>query len=161
MEAPPGWYADPQTPGAQRWWDGSRWSEHVQAPQPFAAGHAYAVADRDAHQWAMFAHLSALLAAIVGLSFLGPLVIYLVKKDEHPFAADQAREALNFNLSVLIYGVVLGIATFVLSLVLIGLLLIPVLIALGIAWIVLTIVAAVKANNGEAYRYPLTLRLVS
>ena len=98
---------------------------------------------------------------MIGLSFVGPLIVYLVKKDAHPFVADQGREALNFNLSVLIYSVVGVIATFILVFILIGLLLIPVLIAMGIAWLVFVIIAAVKANQGETYRYPLTIRMVS
>ena len=72
-----------------------------------------------------------------------------------------AREALNFNLSVFLYLIVGGIAAVVLTLILIGLLLFPVLVAIVIAWIVLTIIAAVKANGGESYRYPLTIRFVS
>jgi uncharacterized Tic20 family protein len=77
-----------------------------------------------------------------------------MKRDEHPFVAMHAREALNFNLSVLLYIVVAGL----LSLLLIG---IPLLIAVGIAWFVLTIVAAVKASNGEEYHYPFAIRFVS
>jgi uncharacterized protein len=102
----------------------------------------------------MIAHLSALAGLVIGLNWLGPLIVYLVKKDEHPFIADQSREALNFNLSVFIYIIISAI----LIIVVIGFVLLPVI---AIAWLVLTIVAAVRANNGEAYRYPLTLRLVS
>lgn len=172
---PAGWYPDPEVPGRRRYWDGGRWTDHVDPPSPpppapgpsgaAQAGPGVPVAqptsDADARQWALFAHLSALLALLIGLPFLGPLVIYLVKKDDHPFIADQAREALNFNLSVFIYGVVGFIAMLVLFIVVIGVLLIPVLIALGIGWLVFVIIAAVKANSGETYRYPLTIRMVS
>ena len=72
-----------------------------------------------------------------------------------------AAEALNFNLSVTLYGLVAGFITVILIIFVVGLLLIPVLIAAGIAWVVLVIIAALKANNGEDYRYPLTIRFVS
>jgi uncharacterized protein len=113
-----------------------------------------AAADTNARQWAMIAHLSALAGLVIGLNWLGPLIVYLVKKDEHPFIADQSREALNFNLSVFIYL----IASAILIILVIGILLLP---AVAIAWLILTIIAAVRANNGEPYRYPLTIRLVS
>jgi uncharacterized Tic20 family protein len=103
----------------------------------------------------MIAHLSALVGLIAGgLIFLGPLIVYLVKKDEHPFIADQSREALNFNLSVFLYI----IASAILIIVVIGIIMLPVV---AIAWLVLTIMAAVRANNGESYRYPATIRLVT
>jgi uncharacterized protein len=154
----PGWYPDPSVPGAQRWWDGTRWTEHSSAPQPAPVQRPTAQQSR---QWALFAHLSAFAGLLIGLNFLGPLIIYLVKKNEDPFVADHAREALNFNLSVFLYLLVGGITAVVLTLVLIGILLFPVLFAIAIAWIVLTIVAAVKANGGEPYRYPATIRFVS
>jgi uncharacterized Tic20 family protein len=122
------------------------------SPQP--AGQAPGVADANARQWAMLAHLSALAGLIIGLNWLGPLIIYLVKKDEHPFIADQSREALNFNISVFIYFIVSAI----LIIVVIGILLLP---AIGVAWVVLTVIATIRANNGEAYRYPLSIRFVS
>jgi hypothetical protein len=111
-------------------------------------------ADANARQWAMIAHLSALAGLVIGLNWLGPLIVYLVKKDEHPFIADQSREALNFNLSVFIYIIVSA----VLILLVVGIFLLPVV---AVAWLVLTIIAAMRANNGEQYRYPLTIRMVT
>jgi uncharacterized protein len=154
----PGWYPDPSAPGAQRWWDGTRWTEHSSAPQPAPVQRPTVQQSR---QWALFAHLSAFAGLLIGLNFLGPMIIYLVKRNEDPYVADHAREALNFNLSVFLYLLVGGIAAVILTLVLIGLLLFPFLFAIAIAWIVLTIIAAIKANNGEPYRYPLTIRFVS
>jgi len=116
-------------------------------------------------QWALFAHLSVLLGGLVSSAFggwgyfIGPLVIWLIKKDTLPFVADQAKEALNFAITVSIIFVVLWILT-VVTLGIGMLLTVPVMFIVGIAALVFTIIAAVKANNGEAYRYPLTLRLV-
>lgn len=116
-------------------------------------------------QWAMFAHLSALLGAIVTGHmfawgcFIGPLVIWLIKKDTLPFVNDQAKEALNFNITLAIVGLallVLTIITFGLGL----LLAVPIGVIVGIGWLVFTIIAAIKANEGEAYRYPIALRLI-
>lgn len=104
--------------------------------------------------WMSAAHWSALVAAFVALAFLGPLVVMLTKGNESPRVRQHAVESLNFQLSVLIYGVV----SFVLVFVLVGILM---LIALGILWLVCTIMGALKANNGEDYRYPLTIRMVS
>ncbi|MDX1660094.1 MAG: DUF4870 domain-containing protein [Nitriliruptorales bacterium] len=102
----------------------------------------------------MGAHLSAFVGAWLAIAFVGPLVVWLVKRDEDPFVAEHAKEALNFNLTFLIALVVSVILMFVL----IGFVLIAIV---AIAWIILTIVAAVKANNGEHYRYPMTIRFIS
>ncbi|WP_242691253.1 DUF4870 domain-containing protein [Lysobacter enzymogenes] len=109
---------------------------------------------QDEKTWGMLAHLSTLVGLIVPFgTILGPLVVWLIKKDTMPFVADQGKEALNFNITVIIGMIIGGILT----LVLIGVL---VMIAVGIAWLVLTIMAALAANKGETYRYPFTLRLV-
>ena len=112
--------------------------------------------DDEARQWAMFCHLSALLGSLVlapGFgSVIGPLVVWLVKKST-PFVDDQGCEALNFNISMLIWGLIAGLLCFVL----IGFVLLPVL---GLVWLICTIIAAVRARDGIAYRYPLTIRFV-
>ncbi|MEH6416015.1 DUF4870 domain-containing protein [Pseudomonas sp. CGJS7] len=109
---------------------------------------------QDEKTWGMLAHLSTLVGLLIPLgSVLGPLVVWLIKKDTMPFAADQGKEALNFNITVLLAMIV----SVVLSIVLIGFLLMAVV---GIGWLVLTIMAALAANKGEEYRYPWTLRLV-
>lgn len=116
--------------------------------------------------WAMMAHLSALLGGLLTASFgrgwgcfIGPLIIWLIKKDTMPFVDDQAKEALNFNITVAIASLVLlvlSIVTFGIGLIIA----IPMWIVIGIGWLVLTIVAAVKANEGVRYRYPFALRLI-
>jgi uncharacterized protein len=106
--------------------------------------------------WAMFGHLSAFLGWI-GIPFaniIAPLVIWQVKKETMPFAADQAKECLNFQISMTIYAAI----SFVLTLVIIGFFM---LAALFIINLVLLIIAGVKANEGTAYRYPLTIRFIS
>lgn len=124
-------------------------------PQPGYPQHAYPasgpapLSPADERTWAIAAHLSPFLASFVGLPFLGPLVIYLVFRDRGPFVRHHAAQALNFQIIVMIALVVFGL----LSLALIG---IPFLIATGVAAIVFQIIAAVEANNGKWYRYPLT-----
>ena len=116
---------------------------------------------QDERQWAMFGHLSALSGLFTGGlgNIVGPLIIWLVKKDTHAFAADQAKEALNFNITLLLVGLLLGLVT-VVTFGIGALLTVPLGLLLGVAWLVLTILAGIKANEGTAYRYPFTLRLV-
>jgi uncharacterized Tic20 family protein len=105
--------------------------------------------------WGMFCHLAALVGFIgVPLgSVLGPLVVWLIKREESPFVNEQGREAVNFQLSMLIYFVVAGLLCFIL----IG---IPLIIGLVIFDLVMVILAGLRANNGETYRYPLTIRFI-
>lgn len=117
-------------------------------------------------QWAMFAHLSALLGGLVTSGwagsigfFIGPLVIWMMKKDTMPFVGDQAKEALNFAITVSLACFVLLMLT-ILSLGIGALLTVPLMMIIGITALILIIIAAVKANEGVAYRYPLALRLV-
>ncbi|HEX7815647.1 DUF4870 domain-containing protein [Dyella sp.] len=116
-------------------------------------------------QWALFAHLSALAGCIItgpwaGWGcFLGPLIIWLIKKDTMPFVDDQGKEALNFNITMAILCValvIITVITFGLGIFVTA----PIGFIAGIAWLVLTIVAAIKANEGVRYRYPFTLRLI-
>ena len=101
----------------------------------------------------LLAHLSAFVTFVGIPSLLGPLFVLLVKRDD-PYVEAQAKEALNFNLSFTIYGIVATISIILL----IGLVALP---AVLITWFVLVIVASVRAGNGEGYRYPLTIRFVS
>ena len=102
----------------------------------------------------MFAHLSALSGVVIPFgNIIGPLVVWQIKKDTLPFAADQGKEALNFNITMLIAAFI----GFLLTFVLIGLVLLPLI---GIAWLVFTILAGIKATDGVAYRYPFALRLL-
>jgi uncharacterized protein len=112
-----------------------------------------AVVPSEDRNWAMGAHLSAFIAAYIALGFLGPLVVLLVRGDRSRFVRQHAVEALNFNLTVLIYIAI----SVILALLLIGLVM---LVALGILYVVAVIMAAVRANAGEMYRYPLTIRFV-
>ncbi|MEZ5443170.1 MAG: DUF4870 domain-containing protein [Lysobacterales bacterium] len=105
-------------------------------------------------QWGLFAHLSALVGFIIPFgSILGPLIIWQIKKNEMPFVDDQGKEALNFQITVFLAVIVSLILTFIL----IGFLL---LLVVGLGALVFTIIGGIKANEGVAYRYPFTLRLI-
>jgi uncharacterized protein len=99
--------------------------------------------------WSMLSHLSALF----GVGFILPLVVYLAMRGESEYVAANAREALNFHISVFIYV----LCCIPLYFVLIG---IPLAILIGLSSLVLAIIAAVRASKGECYHYPLTIRLV-
>lgn len=104
--------------------------------------------------WGMACHLSAFSAYITGFGgVIGPLVVWLIKKDQFPSVDAHGKEALNFNISMTIYFLV----TIPFVFLLIG---IPMMIGLGIFHLITTIIASTKASNGEPYRYPLTIRLV-
>ena len=99
--------------------------------------------------WSMLSHLSA----IFGVGILLPLVVYLAMRNESEYVAANAKEALNFHISVFIYA----LCCIPLVFVLIG---IPLLVVIGITSLVLAILATIKASDGQCFRYPLTLRLV-
>lgn len=137
------------------------------------AGRPPESADRpgsDARTWAMLAHLSALIGGVFsgGLAvFVGPLAVWLIKKDQYAFVDDQGKEALNFNLTVWLICVVAWVAYWVFGLATLGiglLLGLPLLLlgglALAVFWFVATIIGMVRASDGVAWRYPLSLRLI-
>jgi uncharacterized Tic20 family protein len=112
------------------------------------------VVDEAVRNSAVAAHLATFAGLIVPLgSVIGPLAVWLTRRHRDPFIDQAGREALNFGISVAIYGAVVLVA----ALLLVG---IPLLVVGVVAWVVLASLAAVKASQGEAYRYPLTLRLV-
>lgn len=113
------------------------------------------VTNPDEKQWGMFTHLAA-FAGLLGIPFgsvIGPLIIYMIKKDEFEFVNDQGKEVLNFQITWSIIFVVSAI----LIIVGIGFLM---LIGFGIAWFILVIVGTLAANNGQYYRYPFTIKFL-
>ena len=110
---------------------------------------------KDEQNWAMACHLAALSGFIIPLgNVIGPLVVWLIKKDTMPMVNQHGKESLNFQITVLIAFMV----CLVLTLVVIGVVL---MFVVGIGALVLTIMAAVKVSNGQFdYKYPFTLRLV-
>lgn len=129
-------------------------SESTQAP---ASGTAPTENERT---WGMLAHLAALgglvvplIGHLLGLNLVGPLVIWHSKRADSAFVAAHAREALNFNITVTLAALVCALLTLLLVGFLLGW-------ALFIAWLVMTLIAAIKASEGVSYRYPISLRLV-
>jgi uncharacterized Tic20 family protein len=104
--------------------------------------------------WGMFCHLAALAGFVIPFgNVIGPLIIWLIKKDASPYVDKQGKESLNFQISVTLYCIIAAI----LIIVVIGIFL---LIAIGIGTLVLIIVGAIKANNREEFAYPLTIRFI-
>jgi uncharacterized Tic20 family protein len=127
----------------------------MDTPTAPAAAAAEVAVNKEERTWAMFAHLSAFVGHFIPFGHIfGPLIIWMIKKPNMPFAADQAKEALNFQITMTIAF----LAAAALCLIAIGFLLLPVVWLFDI---IFTIVAAVKANDGVTYRYPATLRVVN
>ena len=131
-------------------------------PTPSEQSTAYT--DPQQRMWAMWCHLSALAGLLVPLgSILGPLIVWLTKRQEYPSVDAEGKKALNFQITTLIAYVVFVVVLiaaaaseiFVLA-VLIGL----ALLALGIAWIIWVILASVRTNEGKDFRYPLSIRFL-
>jgi uncharacterized protein len=124
----------------------------AEPPEPSSAGPR----KKDDRTWAMFCHLST-FSVYIGIPFgniIGPLVIWLIKRDEFPLVNVHGRESLNFQISFTLYTA----AALFLCLVFIGFLVLPVIVILDFVFVIL---ATLKANQGETYRYPLTIRFVS
>ncbi len=106
--------------------------------------------------WIILSHLTA-ITLFIGIPFgniIGPLVIWLLKKQEMPAVDAHGKESLNFQISMTLYTFLAGLSCFVF----IGFVLLPVVL---VANLVLIIIASIKASNGEFYRYPLTIRLIT
>ncbi len=109
-------------------------------------------AEQDANQWAMWLHLSILMGFVIPLAGLAiPIILWQKKKQELPSLDEHGKIAVNWVLSAFIYGLVAG----VLTLVLVGYLF---LFALAICGVIFPIIAGIKANSGEVWRYPLSIR---
>ena len=123
-----------------------------EAAAPTESGAAPTESERT---WGMLAHLSALAGLVLPMIgiVLGPLAVWLARRDDSAFVAAHAREALNFNITVLIGEVI----CMMLMLVFVGFLLGT---ALFVAWLVLTLIAAIRASEGATYRYPFALRFI-
>lgn len=125
--------------------------EQQQSGQSFLTGSP--APTQDEKTWGMLAHLSGLVASFVGLPFLGPLIVMLTKGKESKWVEMHAKEALNFQITMtaVIWIGILG-----------SCLIVPLILAIiaGVGALILSIMAGLKANNGETYRYPATVRLV-
>jgi uncharacterized protein len=110
---------------------------------------------KDACTWAMLCHIAGLGGFIIpGIGcVIGPLIVWQIKKDLDPFVDQNGKEAMNFQISMLIYGIAAGLLCFLC----VGMFLLP---AVAIVDIVFLIIAAIKTSNGETYRYPLTIRFI-
>lgn len=104
--------------------------------------------------WGMVAHLAALAGFIIPLgNIIGPLIVWLIKKDESSWVDEQGKESINFQISITIYCIVAAL----LIVIVVGIIL---LIGLAILDVVLIVIAAVKTNSGEKFRYPLSIKFI-
>jgi uncharacterized protein len=129
---------------------------HNQPPQPPASTGSPTDQSDNTRMWGTFCHLAglSLLLGVPAGNIVGPLVVWVLKKDESHYVDEQGKNALNFQISWMIWMVASALS----MLLLVGLVLLPLTL---IAWLVLTIVGTVRASRGEQMRYPLTIRFLS
>ncbi|MEM7228613.1 MAG: DUF4870 domain-containing protein [Planctomycetota bacterium] len=125
---------------------------------PPSAGDASGI-PKDQRTWGFLAHLTA-LSGVIGIPFgqiIGPLVIWLIKKDEMPFVDEHGRESLNFQITVTIVLFALGVLSIIPFVICLTL---PLFATALIVDIVFVIMATIAANEGRPYRYPMTARFL-
>ncbi len=128
-------------------------TEKMQEPVSTAASQPETLS-KDARTYGMLCHLIAFAGFVFPFgNLIGPLVVWLLKKDDFPFVDEQGKESLNFQISMSIYAIVSAI----LIAVLIGIVL---LIAIVVFEVIMVIIASIRANEGAKYRYPLTIRFI-
>ncbi len=126
-------------------------------------GESFYAPDSNARNWAMAIHLSALLGWLGNgvLWVAAPLVLWLLKRNESPFIDDQGKEAVNFHLSLIIWGALGFVVCLPLFFIVVGVFIFVLLVGvLFVVQVVFSVLAAISASSGQPYRYPLTLRLV-
>ncbi|MCH2087626.1 MAG: DUF4870 domain-containing protein [Pseudoalteromonas sp.] len=112
------------------------------------------VADKDQRTWAMFCHLSALAGLLFPFgSVIGPLIVWLVKKEEMPLVAEHGRKSLNFQLTMMIAYIV----CFMLMFVVVGVILLPLVALFSL---IMVVVSAIKANDGKEVKYPMAIEFI-
>jgi len=117
--------------------------------------------ESQARTWNMLCHLSALAGFVIPFgNMLGPLLVWQIKKNEIPSTNVHGKAALNFQITVTIAALVGMVVAVILSFFCVGFLLIPIVILIGLAGLVFAVIAGIKANNGEEYKYPFSLELV-
>ena len=131
----------------------------AEQPEVVQEGPGSKEVNKDARMWAMFCHLAALAGIVVPVigCIIGPLIVWQIKKEEFPFVDEQGKEAVNFQISMSLYLLISAVIWIPLSFVCIGVF-IPV--AISIVDLIFMLIAAVNANNGHHYRYPLTIRFI-
>ncbi|HET7756959.1 MAG TPA: DUF4870 domain-containing protein [Steroidobacteraceae bacterium] len=124
-------------------------SEPSTGPEP------HATPTENERTWGMLAHLAALVGLAVPIvgNVVAPWVVWVTKREQSAFVGEQARESLNFNISVSIAAIVCSLLVLVFVGVLLGM-------ALFVVWLALTLTAAIRASEGVSYHYPFSLRLV-
>ena len=132
----------PESPGGE-----SQPGQNVSTEQPEIS--------KDARMWAMFCHLAGLAGCVIPVvgNIVGPLVLWQIKKEDSPFVDEHGKEAVNFQISMSLYALI-SVPLFFIC---VG----PFLLAaVGLMDLVFLLIAAVRANNGQHYRYPLTIRFI-
>jgi len=127
----------------------------AEQPGPVQEGPGSKEVNKDVRMWAMICHLAGLAGFVVPMigNIVAPLIVWQIKKEEDPFIDEQGKEAVNFQISMSLYMVICIPLCFIC----IGAFLVP---AVGIFYLIFLLIAAVNANNGHHYRYPLTIRFI-
>ena len=133
----------------------------AQPPPPTQSAPAPGSPESQARTWNMLCHLSALAGFIIPFgNMLGPLLVWQIKKNEIPSVNVHGKAALNFQITVTLAAFIGVVVAVILSFFCVGFLLIPLVVLIGLAGLVFAVIAGIKANNGEDYKYPYSLELV-